>query len=555
MSSDNPSDPAQQPEFLSQGSPATAPKKGKKLVALAGVGVVAAGAIGAGAWGVAQLTGGGPGAATVLPDTTLAYASIDLDPSAGQKIEALKTLKKFPALADRLNLGAKDDIRRFVVDKLKGGGECKGLDYDADLKPWLGEKAAVAAVPNADHVADPVFALQVKDENKAKAGIAKIFETCDSSAHYGVAFLEGYAIVAESDKVASGAVADAKKGTLADDPAYQSAMDSVGDLGVVSLYVSKDGPKALSDASVGAFGGALCAQPDLGRDSAASSLNGMTDICNDLTGQPAAQDQLAKVYKDFKGAAGTVRFQDGGIELALSGKGLPGLAGKGKAEATSIGNLPDTTVAALALSLPDGWVSDLETQLKDVFGEGLYDQMLSEAKTQTGLDLPGDLETLFGKGAVLALDGRTDFGALNSSGDPSGLQAGLRLGADEADVRRIVDGLVRAAGGSGSDTVKVKGANGQVAVGFSEGYLDDLLTGGNLGDNATFRKAVAEADKANAALYVDFDAADHWLDKLAKDLSSDDQKVIDNVKPLGALGASSWLDGDTSHVVVRLSTN
>ena len=552
MSSNTPFEPAGQPEFLAQGGTPLQPRKGRtKLYVLAGVGVVAAGAVGVGAWGVAQLLGGGPGAAAVLPDTTLAYAAVDLDPSAGQKIEAIRTLKKFPALADELNLGTRDDMRKWLVDKLKQGDECDGLDYEDDIKPWIGEKGAVAALPNKDHVADVVFAVQVKDEGKAEDGLAKIFEACDQGGDYGVDFLDGYMIVAESDEVATGATAAAKKATLADDPDFTAAMDSIGDIGVVSLYLSKDGPKALYDATVGSFMGASDLCDPLAPLEGDDTVDDLSEMCEDMTG--TGENQLDESLKNFKGAAATVRFDDGGIELAVSGKGVPSLDADNTAEPTTIGDLPGTTIGALGLSLPEGWVGNVEAQLKQALGEQLYDEGLAQAEAESALDLPEDIETLLGKGAVLALDGSTDFDSITSSEDPSGLKAGIRIEGDEADIRRIIDGLLRAAGGD--DIVKVRAADGNVAVGFDDDYLDDLLAGGDLGGSETFRKAVAEADKANVALFVDFDTADNWLDRFVGDVSGGDEEAVANAKPLDALGASAWNDGDSAHFVVRLSTD
>jgi hypothetical protein len=94
-----------------------------------------------------------------------------------------------------------------------------------------------------------------------------------------------------------------------------------------------------------------------------------------------------------------------------------------------------------------------------------------------------------------------------------------------------------------------------VAVGFDDDYLTSLLAGGDLGSRDSFRKAVAEPDKANVALFVDFDAADDWLVRFVDDVSGGDKEAVANAKPLEAMGASAWYDGDNSHFVLRLSTD
>ena len=69
----------------------------KRLIALGAL--VAGGAVVAGgAWAATSFFATGSQPAEALPDSTVAYFSVDLDPSGGQKIEAIKTLRKFPGV-------------------------------------------------------------------------------------------------------------------------------------------------------------------------------------------------------------------------------------------------------------------------------------------------------------------------------------------------------------------------------------------------------------------------------------------------------------------------
>ena len=99
--------------------------------------------IGVGAWAAWSFLATGPQPAEALPDSTLAYVSVDLDPSGGQKIEALRTLKKFPAFEDEVGLDTDDDIRK--CDLRPGPGRrssAPDLDYADDVEPWLGDRFA-----------------------------------------------------------------------------------------------------------------------------------------------------------------------------------------------------------------------------------------------------------------------------------------------------------------------------------------------------------------------------------------------------------------------------
>ena len=131
-------------------------------------------AIGVGAWAAYGFLTTGPQPAEALPAGTLGYVSIDLDPSGGQKIEALRTLNKFPAFEDEVGIDTDDDIRKAIFDKIQDEAKCDGLDYGDDIEPWLGDRAAIAAVDVGGDNPDPVFVLQVKDADAAEKGLDAI---------------------------------------------------------------------------------------------------------------------------------------------------------------------------------------------------------------------------------------------------------------------------------------------------------------------------------------------------------------------------------------------
>src|SRR4029079_16412567 len=126
-----------------------------------GGGVVGLVAVGVGAWAAYNFFSTGPQPAEALPATTLGYASIDLDPSGSQKIEALRTLNKFPAFKDEYGLDADDDIRRKIFEEIELPDSCQ-LSYDEDIEPWLGERMAVAAVDLGEKEPEVVGVIQVK---------------------------------------------------------------------------------------------------------------------------------------------------------------------------------------------------------------------------------------------------------------------------------------------------------------------------------------------------------------------------------------------------------
>ena len=148
------------PEYLDSHAgqpmpPAPSDGNGGRAGLVIGGAVAAVVLLGAAAWGAWSFFATGPQPAEALPDSTVAYVSVDLDPSGGQKIEAVRTLRKFPAFKDRVGLETDDDIRERIFDELKDAAACDGLDYDDDVAPWLGDRMAYAAVDNGGDTPTP----------------------------------------------------------------------------------------------------------------------------------------------------------------------------------------------------------------------------------------------------------------------------------------------------------------------------------------------------------------------------------------------------------------
>ncbi|MFT3872129.1 MAG: DUF3352 domain-containing protein [Nocardioides sp.] len=550
---------APQPEYLSFGEgqpllPATKPAGGRgRRIGLIGGAVVGLGALAAaGTWAFVALSGGGAQPAAVLPSSAVAYASIDLDPSAGQKIEALKTLKKFPALDDALNLDADDDLRRAFFDRMQDEGACDNLDYDKDIEPWLGDRAAVAVVDDSGDPA-PVLVVQVSDEKAAEEGLTSIAHCAasgnaddagDVAAEVGWKISDGWAIIAESDETAADVVADAAKASLVDDETYANWVDRLGNPGVVNLYLAPSAGKMLADHLDDLTGlGSGLSPMDLGVESSGNEPAAYhTDSATD--------DELGEaraMLKDFAGMAATVRFKDGGLEFeAVSdAKQTDGIYGTDGVDVIS--TLPEDTAAAVGMRFADGWVGTLLDQVKTT--EPGVDDMISEIESGWGLQIPEDIETLFGDSAVLALGSDFDVNTLQQSTDGSGVPIGIKIHGDTDGIESVLDKL-RGNLPPDMPVLDSEVSGDMVAVGPDDDYRSELVGDGGLGKSATFRDVVPQAEDAVAVFYVNFDAND-WLTNLAES----DAEAQENLEPLAGLGLSSWVDGDTTHALFRLTTN
>jgi len=607
-----------------------APRRGKSRRAAVLGGLALTGAlVGGGVWAWTAWFSQGPQPAEALPADTLAYASIDLDPSGAQKVEAIKFLRKFPAFKDEIGLDTDDDVRKEIFTRIQAEGACEDLDYGDDIEPWLGDRFAVAAIDRGGDSPAPVLVVQIKDEDKAADGLDTLVE-CGSQAAGdsddeigGYAFNGDWVILAETEDIATDVVKDAKDKALSEDSDYDKWTDAAGDPGIVTLYASPDAGKAflgfledmpfffygvaggddsgygyaeqeavpapapadppsdLPTASPGEeptelpppsitdlptefpsdfpteFPSSAEVQP-VDPDSefeASSNLEPTEDYQGDSEQIP---DELREAFEDFPGGAGTLRFDEGNVELEFATGDLPGswnsLVDGGRG-ADVLSTLPDSTAAAFGAGFREGWVQDLIDQLAPMIEDesGMsVDEAIEEFESETGLSVPEDIEALGGESFAIAFDSDFDSSAFEDE-DITRVPVGAKIKGDPDRIEAALD-KIRAAAGSDGDLLLSRTSDGYVLVSASEDYLDKLADSGDLGDSSTLKDLVPEAGDASAILFVNFDAGDNWLDELVASLDAP-QDVRENVKPLEALGISSWMDGDESHSLVKLTTD
>ena len=547
-----PEGPQGGPEYLERGSgypvPPGATRRNRKPLLIAG-GAVALGLVGGGVWAATALLGTGAQPAEALPASTLGYASIDLDPSAAQKVEAFQMLRKFPAIKDELGLASGDDLRKKLFDGIQAEAGCSDLGYRVDIEPWIGDRAAVAAVDTGADLPTPVLVLQVTDADKADAGLGKIRSCATSAAGGGDiggwAIRDGWAVIAETDALATTVADEAAESSLADDGDYQTWTDEVGDAGIVHLYAAPSAGQYLADnfADLGMLGGSAmsCAASD-GSEACPTDLG---------PPPPVLPREVSDALKDFKGMAATIRFDDGALELEAAGDPA---AAKDAPRPTDAGDdvvatLPDDTAVAFGFGFAEGWFSEFVDQMATSMpGKTSAEELMKQLGKESGLDLPGDAETLAGESVAVAVGSDIDpEAALNSGG--SDIPVAVKIKGDSNAIADVLD-KVRKQAGPAASFLDSDSNGDQTAIGPDADYRAAVLEDGGLGDTAEFQGVVREAEKASAVLFVNFDAGD-WLVNLAEG----DQEAVDNLEPLEGLGMSAWLDDDALHGVLRLTTN
>jgi len=492
---------------------------------------------GGAAWAAMSFLGTGAQPAEALPASTLGYVSVDLDPNGAQKIEAIRTLNKFPGFKDELDLETDDDLRRSLFDEIQGGEGCANLDYAEDIETWLGSRAALAVVDDTPTVA---VVVQVSDAEAAEAGLEKL-RNCAAGGDADVAAppdgdlgfeVDGeWAVLAESSEMAAKVLADGAESPLVDDPDFQTWTGRAGDPGIMSIYAAPDALSALTRLGEG--------------------LGPMAGLDGDTSAELTPETDPA-LFENFEGMAATLRFDDGAIEFETAG----GLSGQATALYASdggddvMGTLPADTAAAFGMGFEDGWLTKIVDQMSGYLGEDMTTpDLFEELSDLTGLDVPADVETLMGDSAVLAVGGDFDAEQMMSSADGSDVPAGLKVQGDPGAIEAVLDKL-RSTMGPDATILEADADGDVIAIGPNADYRAQLLDAGTLGESDTFRDVIREAEQAGVVFYLDFDAGNGWLATLA----DDDPEVAANVEPLSAIGMSAWSEGGVGHGVLRLTT-
>jgi hypothetical protein len=259
------------------------------------------------------------------------------------------------------------------------------------------------------------------------------------------------------------------------------------------------------------------------------------------------------VLKDFRGAAATLRFDDGGVELEVAADaGAAGAVAHGDAAGEVVASLPEDTVAALGLSLGDGWFDDLLERAAEMSGESA-DELVARASEELGIDLPADAETLAGDAIALAVDADFDPDSLSLGAEPGtepSFGVGVKVLGDPDGIDAVLDKIRAVLAGADGGVLDSDTGDGAVAIGPDADYRGRLLDDRGLGGTDAFEHVVEHPDDAAAVLFVDADRA-RWLTEVV----GDDAELRDNLEPLEALGLSVWVADDTTHAVLKVTTD
>ncbi|TDX02634.1 DUF3352 domain-containing protein [Kribbella sp. VKM Ac-2566] len=453
-----------------QWQPEPKKKRGKLIpivAALAMVLVVAGGGI----FAYGKLGGGGKQPSDVLPGTAVGYVRVDLNPSAGQKVAAIRFMMKFPSVKDNLGLTSdQDDLKQKLFEQIKksAGDDLADVDYAKDIKPWLGDRAGFAALPPAEGKDDPVpvVAVQVKDQDAATKGMDKLLANEDKKP--GRAFSNGYMLLSEDQATVDSAIAAAKDNPLSKNAKFSADMDKLGEQGFISGWADAKGLASISG------------KVDSGQ------LSGLGDA------SAAVALRFDASYVELKGIA----HGDKSVKVGAADAG------------DLVTKLPDGTAGAIAISGGENLIDTAWAQVQKAGGDKLQ-PMIDEIAQETGLKLPDDLKSLAGKNLSVSIDKDT----------ANGPKVAARMETDPAKAEPVVQKLTTLLRERSSANVPIETAKDDdtLVVSTSKDYAEQVLKGGNLGQTENFKQALPDTKGAVMIGYVDFEAAGAVSDRFSDD--------------------------------------
>lgn len=479
-----------------------------------GAGVLVLALIGGVTYGVGALSGGGSQPESALPGGAVAFLKVDLDPSAGQKVDGFRFMRQFPALRSKLQ---GDDLRKIAFEAVADSAGWDDIDFARDVAPWMGDRVAVGVYPPSGPSGDAesgtpepdmVLAVQVRDEDGAREGLRKLNESSTSGTGGDTApgfVIDGdYALVAEDQAQAYRAAEDAAAGTLDQDREFSSDLAAAGD-GVLAAWTDAEGMSSLFGAGAAMFGSPV---------GAVGAATGRTTLVARFDGPDAFE------------VTGQVRGADA---ASWSSHRVRGMAA-----------LPGSSMVAVGLADGDELVTRAFAAIREalgdeggagMFGLSTFDDAVAQAEQFLGIELPEDIAVLLGDNVVAALDG-------GDSGEP---QVGARISTDVTRAERVLDAITRASGGALPLERRTVGKD--LVVASTPQQADRLSTDGTLGDKGSFTKALPDLEDADAAAWVDVRGL---VGLFGVGGGNDPGEVDDDLEPLEGVGLSVSSEGKGS---------
>jgi len=224
MSYDEPTPESHQPSWGSSGGdllasgPVERPRRNVAAIVVSLIAVLAVIGGAAGYVGYHKLASSGSQPDQWAPANSIAYLKLDFDPAASEKVAAWRFEQKFP---DAPHVTSADQLKDALLDAVFSDPS-SDIDYATDVKPWLGNRIAIAVYPDSSGAAQVVGILAVKDAAVAKTDLTKLAQDANGGAGGAFAIEGDYAVLGNTQKAVDAAVAAAKTSNISASSNYAS---------------------------------------------------------------------------------------------------------------------------------------------------------------------------------------------------------------------------------------------------------------------------------------------------------------------------------------------
>ena len=437
-------------------------------------------------------TSGGSGSdpASVVPDSSFLYAEATIDPSGSQE-DAMRSI-----LGDLPGSGAPQARLEGLIRKAIKSDPSARVDWDKDIKPWLGDKVAGFVTGNAAAFASGdipgAIVVTTTDADAARAALEK--GKAPTSTHRTYRDVEYILETEKGNKTAEGVV--------------DGFLVAGSDAGMKAAIDAAKGGNTLTDSDK--FKNAVKDVPDERVGFAYADLGGLIQLASQAAGSQFPAGALFGRLLAGKPIVITARAEN--QALVFEGAGPAG-AGKAAADAGPLlEQVPAGSWAALAIPGLGDHLRAFLTGFAASFGGA--DQLSRQVRDATGLDLQDDVISWIGDVGVFA-DGDSKAtlggGVLIKSKDPeASKQALTKIAA--AVAKNTPNTSVAAARVPGAFGYELKSADAprgvfmvqkddRVALTYGASEAEAALSGDGLGGSGDYRRA-AGALGDSPALYV-----------------------------------------------------
>lgn len=491
-------------DVLGAPEPVRRPRSSRAQVLVTGAAALSVFVTGVAYAGYSALAPSGHAPEEAMPSGTVAFAKVDLDPSAGQKVAVYRLSRRFPQTHVRSDRSVKDDL---LADVFRAAGD--EVDYARDVKPWIGDRAGIGAV-SYDGAAHPLIAVQFHDRDAAKKGVQHLVDvdTADDL-HYAFSDVSDYLLLSDAQGVVDSAARASRH--LADDSAYRTAVDALHGDQIVTAWA--DLGKAF----------ALVPKDALG-DNPLFDVKDLKVEGRYVLGLHAEDDALELDVRETGASTGI-----GSLDAVRVGRG---------SGSDLVQTFPADALAAISTTGLGDSLARTFDQLRPTISDLGGAQVLHDVAA-AGISLPGDLRTVLGDEVAGYLAGDED--------SPTAVLhvRTAKTAQARAVLSKALDLLARESGGTVTPRALdefFRPVPGGYLLGVPHEALTSSVPSRGLGTTAAFRQALPDAKGAPFVLYVD-------LQRLRKAFAVDSAAL----SKLEALGVTARSQGDTTVLKARLT--